>query len=75
MTKLTKLNVALIAGGASVLTSAMHGTMLAIFDKQYDHASHVLAYVVGRVVGDIPLALICFGLAYALLAILRVQQE
>jgi len=66
---LTTTKIALIAAAASVLTSAMHGTMQAI-NIQNVNTLHVLFYVAGRVIGDLPAAVICFGLAYGLLKVI-----
>lgn len=73
MKRLTKAKIAMVAAGASVLTSAIHGGIEAVFG--YDSATRVLAYTVGRVAGDIPVAIVCFGVAFGLLTLLGVQQD
>lgn len=75
MIQLTRLHVALIATAASVLTSAMHATMQAIFALRYDSFGLVLGYVFGRVLGDVPIAILCFGTAYAVLKFSGVQSD
>ena len=60
------MKVALIAAGASVLTSAIHGATQAIFEFSYP-LGLTIGYVIGRVIGDVPAAAICFGVVYACL--------
>jgi len=67
MTRLTRMQVALISAAASVLTSAMHAGMQAIFALNYSSLGPVRGYVIGRVLGDVPLAIVCFALVYAFL--------
>lgn len=71
---LTRSKIALIAAAASVLTTAMHGSVQAIFTKHYN-ALDVLFHIVGRVIGDLPSAVICFGLVYGLLKAMGVNGE
>lgn len=75
MKRLTRMQVALIATAASVLTSAMHAGMQAIFALNYSSFGLVLGYVFGRVLGDVPLAIICFGVAYGLLKLSGIQAD
>ncbi len=75
MKRLTRMQVALIAAAASVLTSTMHAGMQAIFGLKYSSVGHVLGYVFGRVLGDIPLAIICFGVVYGFLKLSRIQAD
>lgn len=67
MTHLTRMQVALIAAAASVLTSAMHAGTQAIFAQSYGSLGPVMGYVIGRVLGDLPLAIVCFGVVYGFL--------
>ena len=75
MIRLTRLHVALIATAASILTSAMHATMQAVFALNYDSFGLVLGYVVGRMLGDVPVAIICFGAAYGFLKLSGIQSD
>lgn len=75
MIRLTRLHVSLIATAASILTSAMHATMQAVFALNYDSTRLVLGYVVGRVLGDIPIAVVCFGAAYGFLRLSGIQSD
>lgn len=67
MKNLTRAQIALIAAAASVLTTVLHGGVEAIFGQHLSSAGLVLFYIIGRVIGDVPLAVICFGLVYGLL--------
>lgn len=67
MTRLTRVQVALIAAAASVLTSTMHAGMQAIFAQNYNSVGLAMGYVVGRVLGDVPLAMVCFAVVYGFL--------
>ena len=73
MTRLTRMQVALIAAAASVLTSAMHAGMQAIFSPNYSSLGLMMGYVTGRVLGDIPLAIVCFGVVYGFLKLSGIQ--
>lgn len=64
MNALTNTQIALIAAAASVLTSAMHAGLQAVFANHYDSVILILAFVVGRVIGDVPISVICFGIVY-----------
>jgi hypothetical protein len=65
---LTRIKVALIAGAASLLTSAIYGFVKAITTPGSDFDNlEVLVYVVAFTVGSLPTALICFGLVYGIL--------
>ncbi len=75
MTRLTRIQVALIAAAASVLTSAMHSGMQAIFAQNYGSLMPVMSYVIGRVLGDVPLAIVCFGVAYGFLRLCGLQAD
>ena len=75
MKRLTRTKVALIAAAASVLTSAMHASIQAVFALHYSSLVLVLGYVFGRVLGDAPLAIICFGVVYGLLKVLGIQAD
>jgi hypothetical protein len=68
MNNLTNAKIALIAAAASMLTSAMHGGIEAVFALHYDSVILVLGYILGRVIGDAILPVICFGIVYGLLA-------
>lgn len=71
---LTKTKIALIASAASVLTSAIHASLQAINIQNYN-TLQVLFYVTARVIGDLPLAVICFGLAYGLLKVMDIHGD
>jgi len=73
MTRLTRIQVALIAAAASVLTSAMHAGMQAIFAQNYSSLGLMMGYVIGRVLGDIPLAIVCFAVVYGFLRLSGTQ--
>jgi hypothetical protein len=75
MTRLTRVQVALIAAAASVLTSAMHGGAQAFFAQNYSSFGLMMAYVLGRVLGDIPLAIVCFAVVYGFLRFSGIQAE
>lgn len=75
MTRLTRMQVALIAAAASVLTSAMHAGMQAIFTLNYSSLGLVMGYVIGRVMGDVPLAIVCFGVVYGFLRLCGLQAD
>jgi hypothetical protein len=75
MTRITRMQVALIATAASVLTSAMHAGMQAIFAQNYSSFGLVMGYVIGRVLGDVPLALICLAVVYGLLRLSGIQAD
>ena len=65
---LTRTKVALIGAAASMLTSGIHGFFEAMNTPSLGgDILRELAYVVGRVIGDLPAALICFGLVYDIL--------
>ncbi len=63
---LTSAKIALIAAAASVLTTVIHGSVQAISTQHYN-TLQVLFYVIARVIGDLPSAVICFVVVYALL--------
>jgi len=75
MTRLTRVQVALIAAAASVLTSAMHAGMQAIFAQNYSSFGLSVGYVIGRVLGDIPLAIVCFAVVYGFLRLAGNRHE
>lgn len=75
MTRLTRMQVALIAAAASVLTSAMHAGMQAIFALNYSSLGLVMGYVIGRVLGEVPLAIVCFGVVYGFLRLRGLQAD
>lgn len=75
MMRISKIQIALIATGASILTSAMHGSLQAIFSSNFDSIENILAFVFGRVIGDLPLAIICFGLSYAISTTFKIQSD
>lgn len=75
MTRLTRIQVALIAASASVLTSAMHASLQAIFAQNNSSSELVMGYVIGRVLGDMPLAIVCFAVVYGFLRLLGIQGE
>ena len=51
-----------------MLTSAIHATVHVITTQHYN-ALEVLFYVMGGVTGELPSALICFGLVYGFLCV------
>jgi hypothetical protein len=61
---LTRTKVALIAAAASMLTSAIYGFVRAIYTPGIRSA---VVYAVAFTVGNLPSALICFGLVYGIL--------
>lgn len=63
---LTRAKIALIAAAASVLTTTIHGSIQAYY-TQHCNILEGIFYVMGRVIGDLPSAVICFVLVYALL--------
>ena len=71
---LTRAKIALIAAAASVLTSAIHGTVQAITTQDYN-TLQVLFYIMARVIGDLPSAVICFGLVYGILKAMGIHGE
>ncbi|MBV6506255.1 MAG: hypothetical protein ILNGONEN_01828 [Syntrophorhabdaceae bacterium] len=75
MELLTRKQVALIAAAASALTSTMHAGIQAIFGLKYSSDGLVVGYVFGRVLGDIPLVIICFGVAYGFLKLSMIQAD
>lgn len=75
MIPVTRLRLALIATAASMLTSAMHGSIQAIFSSNFDSILNVAAYVFGRVIGDIPLAIICFVITFAISMAFKTQSS
>ena len=72
--KLTETKIALIAGAASVLTSAIHATVQVLTTQHYN-ALAILFYVIGFVVGELPSALICFGLVYGFLRVRHIHGD
>lgn len=75
MTRITRMQVALIAAAASVLTSAMHAGVQAIVALNYSSLGQVMGYIIGRVLGDIPLAIVCLGVVYGFLRLRGLQAE
>lgn len=75
MTRLTRMQVALIAAAASSLTSAMHAGLQAIFASNYSSVGLAMGYVIGRVLGDIPLAIVCFVVVYGFIKFSGVQDD
>lgn len=75
MIRLTYLHVALISTAASILTSALHATTQAVFALNYDAFGVIAGYIVGRVLGDAPIAIICFGATYGLLKLSRIKLD
>lgn len=75
MRRLTRTQVALIAAAASVLTSAMHAGLQAVFALNYSSLGLVLGYISGRVLGDVPLALICFVVVYGIMKAFEIQAD
>lgn len=61
----TNASIALVAATASILTSTVHGLIQAVFERNLAGINAV-AFVIGRLIGDVPVALLCFGLAYGL---------
>jgi len=71
---LTRAKIALIAAGASMLTSAISGTIQAFNIDRYG-VLEVSVYVVARVIGDLPSATICFGLVYFWLKVKGINEN
>ncbi len=65
MITITKMQFALIAAVASIMTTAMYAFLQALYSMGYDLINSCF-FVIGRIIGDIPLMLICFVLAYIL---------
>lgn len=64
MNNLTNAKIALIAAAASVLTSAIHGGFQAVFEFHNSSVPNVIGFMFGRVIGDVPIAVLCFGMVY-----------
>lgn len=62
--RLTRTRAAAVAAAASVLTSATHAAVLAIFGAHNTNFVQIAGYIIGRVLGDVPVAAVCFALAY-----------
>ena len=62
--RLTRIRSSLVAAAASVLTSAVHAAALAIFGNHTTDRVLIAGYMGGRVLGDLPVAALCFARAY-----------
>ena len=63
MNKLSNFAVALIAGAASIFTSAILGIARAVLVEDFPVLT-ALFIAVGKAFGDLPIAFTCFGIVY-----------
>lgn len=74
MDKPTKAKIALVAAAASLFTTAFHGAAQAFFEFHYP-IGHIIGYILGRLIGDSPVALVCYGITFYWLKAGGMQDE
>lgn len=75
MACIKRVTIVLIAGGASLLTSAIRAVVEAVYVLGSDSVVHILSFMVGRMAGEIPSAVICMVVAYLLLKMMGIQAD